>query len=552
MKRIVFLIIATLLVLGLILPGCGTPGPTPRPKIVIGVPYPFGDIQGTNLLAGAQMAAAEINAAGGVNVTTGNTTTYDIQIVGRNDNEIADAANAWKAVDYLINTAGAKFIVGGFRTEAAIPMLTQVFATETPSVPFLITGSATAELLSGLGLLYPSPSGNWPLGSGTPYFEANSTTSGFYKYIFRTTPFNTGFLLAAVFGMFTQVAQQIQSDAGWGWNGTAWPNRVRVAVVGENLTWAAPIVGGLAALVSAYKDAFGWNYTLTRTFSDKADSGVVAAALDAVQAAQNQIILTVMSGPVGITFGTQMGARNITAIPVGINVEAQGLNYYASTQYSPGKYGSSYEVTLGTYAQGVNTTGKTAKFLADYQTFTGGAFPIYTAASYDAVYAIKEAIVGTNSLDIDLISDYMRATPRESTSMPAQFYPVWDQVTHNTSSGRELPAQNSTVIAALYAANGYDAAFNFTMHPYTTNDLVFGPGYATGIGVQWINTTQVAMWPKAGFDAPLGPLGYKPQTTMTRKLCGLNWSNTFTYPGILSAVIPAAYVTQWQTWFPYP
>jgi len=551
MKRIVFLIIATLLVIGLVLPGCGGGGGRPD-KIIIGVPYPFGDIQGTSMLAGAEMAAEEINVAG---VTVG-ATTYDIEIVGRNDNEIVDSSNAWQAVDYLISTSGAQFIVGGFRTEAVIPMLGAVFATESPPVPFLITGAATAQLLSGiclLGLCGPL-TGEYPNGSGTPYYENDPTNSGFYKYIFRASPFNTGFLLGAVMGMFAQISQQIQAATGWTYNATthSWPYKLNVAIVGENLTWAQPIEAGLKGLLqSALGGYFGWQWTTTETFGDQASASEVAAALDNVEALENQLILTVMSGPCGITFGTQMGVRDIHAIPVGINVEAQSLNYYANTEYSPGQYGSENEVTLGTYAEGVTTTAKTAQFITDYATFTGGAFPIYTSGSYDSVYAIADAIAATNSLDNDVISDYLRANSRVNTSFDSQYYPKWDQVTHKLASGKDLPAQNMSVIDAIYAANGYDATFNFTMDPFTTNDIVFGPGYATGIGIQWIDDAQVAMWPKAGFDVPVNAdVPIPVQTTLSRQLCGLNWSNTLTYTGILAAAIPAAYVTQWQTWNP--
>jgi branched-chain amino acid transport system substrate-binding protein len=555
LKRAIFLIIATLLVLGIVLPGCGGGGGgEERSDIIIGVPYPQGDIQGTAMLAGAEMAADEINVAG---VTVWNGTanvTYNIKIVGRQDNEIYNPPSAWQAVDYLIATSHAQFIIGGFRTEAVVPMLTNVFATVTPSVPFFICGSATAELQSGLGLLTnpPPASSQYPLGSGTPYWDYNST-SHFYKYVFRTTPFNTGFLLGAVMSQFAQMAQDIQTGMGWGWNGTAFPNKVRVGIVGENLTWAAPIIGGYQTLVAGYGTFYGWSLCTTtsvRTFSDTASSGVVDAALADIQAAQCQIILTCMSGPVGQTFGKEMKALNITAIPVGINVEAQSPNYAITT-------GSSYEVTLGTFANGVAVTTETLGFLSRYVAYAG-AFPIYTAASYGQVYSIKEAIEATDSLDKDAVCQYIESHSRIDAAGPVSFYPEWDKVTHQTTYKRgaflvDLPALNSTQVSDLYTAGGYNAAYNFTMDPFTSHDLVYGPGHLTGIGVQWVNGTQVGMWPNAGYDIVLAPLyaAYGPvQTTLMRKLCGLNWSNTLEYTGTSLAVVPAAYKAQWAIWFP--
>jgi hypothetical protein len=127
LKKIVFLIIASILVIGLVLPGCnGGPVTPARPKILIGVPYPYGTIQGDHLLDAAEMAASEINVAGVF--VSGENKTYDIDIIGRNDNEISDPANAWIAVNYLVNTANVEFVIGGFRTEAVIPMITNVLA----------------------------------------------------------------------------------------------------------------------------------------------------------------------------------------------------------------------------------------------------------------------------------------------------------------------------------------------------------------------------------------------------------------------------------------
>jgi branched-chain amino acid transport system substrate-binding protein len=539
--------------LGLVLPGCGeAEGEGENPLIVIGVPYPQGDIQGNAMLAGAQMAADEINDAGGVNVTSGNTTTtYDIQIVGRQDNEIYDPPNAWHAVDYLITNSHAQFIIGGFRTEAVVPMITNVLASASPSVPFFVTGAATAELLSGLGLLTnpPPASSQYPIGSGTPYWDYNST-SHFYKYMFRTTPFNTGFLLGMVMSVFSQAAQDVQTAMGWGWNGTAFPHPVNVAVVGENLTWAAPIVGGYASLLAGYGAYFGWSFCATtslRTFSDTASSGVVDAALTDIQNAKNQIILTCMSGPCGVTFGKEMKALNITAIPVGINVEAQGPNYAITT-------GSNYEITTGTYAAGVANTNLTLGFLSRYQAATG-SFPIYTAASYGQVIGLKEAIAATNSLDKDVVCEYLESHSRVDPAGPVQYYPEWDKVTHNMTLVRgafpaDLPALNLAQVDAIYSAAGYSATYNFTMSPFTSHDLVFGPGYLTGICTQWVGGNPVGVWPNAGYDVSMGPLALRPQNTLMRKLCGLNWSNTLEYPGTSSVVIPAPYQGQWALWFP--
>jgi branched-chain amino acid transport system substrate-binding protein len=551
LKKIVFLIIASLLILALVLPGCdGGNGVVVRPKIKIGIPYPFGTVQGTSMLAGAQLAASQINVAG-VFVSSENK-TYDIQIIGRNDNEISDPSNAWHAVDYLVNTAGAQFIIGGFRTEAVIPMITNVFAAATPPVPYFICGSSTAELLAGINLLYGG--GQYPVGSGTPYYTFNASTSDFYEYMFRVTPFNSGFLMGMVMTTFAQVTQDIQTAMNWTWNATGtgtWPHKVNVAIVAENLTWAGPIIGGYQALVAGMGGLFGWNLTVTRTFSDNPSPGVVDAALNAIEAAKNEVILTCMSGPCGLTFGKRMGALGINAMAVGINVEGQDLNYYINTAG-----GAANEVVTATWAAGVNNTVKTAQFLADYSAYTGGAFPIYTASSYDMVMSLSEAIVGAGSLDKDLVCDWIRTHSRVGTTSLQAYYPAWDQVTHKLDSkGRDLPALNASQVSGIYGPLAV-AGYNFTMPPYTTNDLIYGVGWSTGICAQWRNGTQIGVYPNAGYDLPYGaphPLllvKLPPQSTLQSTLCGLYWSNTLEYPGTSDVLIPHALKTQWAAWFP--
>ena len=83
MKKILFLIIATLLVLGLVLPGCGGNGQQEEEEeeenfITIAVTGPMTDMQGENHWDGASMAMEEINAAGGIDVGG---TMYDVELV---------------------------------------------------------------------------------------------------------------------------------------------------------------------------------------------------------------------------------------------------------------------------------------------------------------------------------------------------------------------------------------------------------------------------------------------------------------------------------------
>jgi len=226
-----------------------------------------------------------------------------------------------------------------------------------------------------------------------------------------------------------------------------------------------------------------------------------------------------------------------------------------------------YEITTGTWAPGVNQTPETAGFLSRYIAYTG-AMPIYTASSYDAVYLIKKAIEATDSLDKDDICEWIEDLNNAQviSTGRAGYYPLWDGATLRVrkASGLTHPALNSSQLAQIYAAGWYlpeGTGYNYTMPAFTTHDLIYGPrtnasdpntGWLTGLALQWLKPgaswVQAGVWPKAGYDQPIGPLSLKPQTTFVQTIVGLNWSNEMEYPGIQAMVIPDAYKTVWASW----
>ena len=73
------------------------------------------------------------------------------------------------------------------------------------------------------------------------------------------------------------------------------------------------------------------------------------------------IVFTLLSGPVGIVVGRQMGERGMKAIAFGINVEAQKDAFWQATA-SKGNYVS----TLDTFAE-VELTPKTVPFVKAFK-----------------------------------------------------------------------------------------------------------------------------------------------------------------------------------------
>jgi len=459
LKRIGFLIISTLLVLGLVVPGM-VGGANPKIEILIAGPMTY--TQGGDMYNGAELAANQINTAGGVDVGG---TDYDIELVKVDTNEIDNYADAGTVLLGAITAnPNAQFIIGGFRTEGVVNEIPVAMAN---NVTMFITGAASYELLAEAPLY--------------PYIPAYAG----YKYIFRGSPFNTVFLLGNSLMMLGMVAVEVASLGV----------TPRIAIFAESLTWADPIVEGAEALIPA----MGWELGHVARVSDKASSTVVDPELNAIEADKCNIIWTVMSGDVGTVFSLRKGALDIPAIAVGINVEAQAASFWGDTNG-----GCEYEITMGTWAPGVEVTSTTLPFLSAFET-AYGHFPMYTAAAYDVLNVLATAMNEVGSVNNeDLISWYEDPANAQNTTMGlVGNYPVWqygsfgywsmladkDAPDNDVGFGVGiLPALNSTQITQIYGdASNYDmpAGTNFTMPPYTTHDIIYGPTYVTGLAIQW-------------------------------------------------------------------
>jgi branched-chain amino acid transport system substrate-binding protein len=477
LKKIGFLVIAALMVIGLLVPSSTAMGAaTDVIKVIIAGPMAY--LQGDHMLKAAQLAANEINAAGGITV---NGTTYNFTVVRCDTNEISDSAGAGAALQTVLNAnPTARIAVGGFRTEGV--------NTELPVVTgnhcmFFINGAATAGLLAYV-----------------PY-SATCSTYASQRYIFRATPFNSSFLVTNIFQMLVKVTDSIRHQMGWAAynasdNVTFGANKtVRIGIFSESLTWAGPMIVALQARIPAFGAAFGWSLGTTQTVSDQEQKTVVDAKLNALKLDKDEVIATIMSGPVGAVFSTEKGKLGIPAIACGINVLAQDTNFWADTDgYCED------EITMGTWNENVNQTVLTGPFMTAFKN-AYGVWPSYTAGTYDVLYALKAAILATgwNASDpqgsVDAIIPYFEdlSNARVTTSGTYGLYPMWDGNTTrasytNTPAGL-YPALNSTqlnaVYGGLYDSAGLGTAHNFTMPSFTSHDVIYGPTWVTGLFIQW-------------------------------------------------------------------
>lgn len=570
MKKIVFLIISSLLVIGLVLPGCGD-GAAAEPAIKFAILGPMDQIQGSHMMMGAEMAADEINAS--TDKITSGTTKFEVELVEVDTDEIDNPSGAADIVYDALVADDPDVCIGGFRTEAVSTYIDDI---KDAGKLYFIAGAATYSLLD--------------------------TTDPLNKYVFRGTPFNDIFLVNNCYLMFAMVAKAIQDEMGYYGVVIAnpyppydppyvpyWPaGKVKIAIVAESLTWAESMRASAQKIIGGYGPVFGWEFATDGSHpdgewlvTDTESYTNVQTKLNEIKAADANIIFTIMSGPVGLTYGKAMGAVAVPAVSVGINVEAQDPGYWLGTEHDPGEFGANYHITMATWAPNVTQTPTTASFLDAFATKYGGLFPVYTASSYDMVYTIKKAIEATNAatwnaetetatLDYDAVIAWLEDIDNAQviSTGRAGYFPKWDGHTlgkWSSAPGYDLPALNTSQLAEIYAPGMYTTpgvgSYNFTMPPYTTHDLMYGvrtdagdpeTGWMTGLAFQWINGVQKGVWPKDGYDVVVvadpsstGLYQWPLSTTISRAVCGLNWTNEMTFPGIIDFIIPQDWIDAW-------
>jgi branched-chain amino acid transport system substrate-binding protein len=212
----------------------------------------------------------------------------------------------------------------------------------------------------------------------------------------------------------------------------------RVAILAEKALWTDPIVKGVQATLPKMK------MEVVGLWQPSAVATDVTAELSAIERAGADIVFTVLSGPVGISVGRQMGERNMKAVAWGINVEGQKEEFWKA---AAGK--AQYVSTLDTYAE-VEMTPKTVPFVRSFRERFKKA-PTYTAATYDAIMLYKSAVEQAGSLDA------------------AKLVPVLEKMEHIGSAS--------------------------TLTFDKRHDPVWAVGKTSGIAVQWQDGKKVAFWP---------------------------------------------------------
>jgi len=322
-------------------------------EIKIGVIGPMQFVQGKGHWNGATMAADELNAKGGVQVGD---KKVKIQLIQADSNEFLNITDATNAMERLITKDKVNFVVGGFRTEAVLPM--QDIAMENKKI-FIGVGAAHDELCNRVAKNYNT-----------------------YKYWFRGSPFNSTYLGRTSFIHLATVGAILKQSLNI--------PKIKVAVAAEKAVWTEPMIKAAESVIPSMGMEMVGVWRPSPVATD------VTAELSAIQRSEAHIIFTIFSSSVGIPFARQAGELKIPAVQVGINVEAQKDSFWQATQ----KMGN-YVFTTDTYCRGVEYNELTKPFVEGYVKKFGET-PTYTADTY---YAINAALAATIEMAGTLDSD---------------------------------------------------------------------------------------------------------------------------------------------------
>jgi branched-chain amino acid transport system substrate-binding protein len=369
--------------------------------IKIAILGPMAFVQGENHWAGAEMARDEINKAGGINVGG---KRMQIELIRADTNEITSVPDATNAMERVITRDKADFVIGGFRSEAVLAM--QEVAMDYKKI-FLGAGAAHSKLGANV--------------------EANYDR---YKYWFRYTPTKDIDLARTLFAVMGSIAQQVRTELK-----TETP---KVALLAEKAVWTEGLIAAAQKNLPAMKMELAGLWQPSATATD------VTAELSAIDRSGAHIVFTMLSGPVGIVVGRQMGERNMKAVAWGINVEGQKDEFWKA---AAGK--AQFVSTLDTYAE-VEMTPKTIPFVQAFKKRYGKS-PTYNAATYDVIMFLKANIEQVGSLDADKL------------------------------------------VAAMEKAEHVGTASVVTFDK--RHDLVWAVGKTAGIAVQWQDGQKVPFWP---------------------------------------------------------
>ncbi|MHA1669556.1 MAG: ABC transporter substrate-binding protein [Promethearchaeota archaeon] len=338
----------------------GAPAGITEDQIIkIGVLGGLYDIQGKGQLEGAQLAAYEINDAGGI-VVDGK--TYYIGITAEDTDESnpnLDTTKGVAAAERIINYKNVQLLTGGFRTESLAVYLETVVAAH---IPFIGTGAATDSFCQNVLDDYAK-----------------------YKYFFRNMPINSSALGAEIIAFLANYAGALSSPF--------YANKTinKFGILYEDLDWTTPLVAAL----EYYLPLYGGQIVSKVAYPITALQTDMNGYISDIDGNNTQILIPVISAQGGILMMNSYASLQPGFVVIGIDVQSQLDTFWADSTGN-----CLYETML----QSLHNTSKTPVSVPFWNAYVArySHEPLYTAVgSYDAIKTYAWAINETQSFNVD-------------------------------------------------------------------------------------------------------------------------------------------------------
>ena len=351
-RRVMILIVAVMVALATAGAGPSGLGAQGRP-LVVGVPGPMQLPVGQGINYGLQLAAGEINAAGGI-------LGRKVTVVPEDEAETPEVGLA--AMRKLLDSDKVDVLIGGQTSGVVLAQLPQIARAKTI---YLGVGAAAPQITAQVTKEYDR-----------------------FKYIFRVSPVNSTYL---GYGLADFVDEFVRPEL----------NATKVAIIGENLVWVQGVLPAMErrlaekkGLSVAYKELFDIRTT---------DFSPIFAK---IRAAGAQFVVPLMSHASSDVVVKAYASLKVPIPWGGIDVKSQE----ADSCEKLGGAAVGETVLFGSPPIRVPITPKTVPFIDKYTERFKRA-PVYTSfGAYDALYIYKAAAERAGSLDAEKVIPALEKT----------------------------------------------------------------------------------------------------------------------------------------------
>lgn len=367
---------ASILLGGAALGASASPGAAQKPPepVRIGVIAKFAQINGAAIRDGVQLAADEINAAGGIGGRRIELITYDDQ---------GSASDAVLAMQRAVRQDHVQAMVGTFLSEIAIALTPWAARLK---VPYIVTGAGADQVGQLVHDNYPA-----------------------YRYVFRT-------ILPA-----SSTAQGVCDS-------------VRDLAVGQLHMKTGVLLTEDAAWTQSY-DAFlktclpAAGLTLADAVKVATDTTDFTPIYQRIEGTGAEVIITGV-GIIGNKPVVQWNNQQVPLPLMGYNAQAGASAFWTETSGATNGL-----VTFTAASEDSKLTPKTIPFARDYKARFNTTPAAHSFASYDAIYVLKDAMDRAHSTDADPVVKALEATDYVGASGRIVFQGPGDKLTHDMKFG---------------------------------------------------------------------------------------------------------------------